>query len=340
MARVTVNGHKDTRLRDRKWLVIVAVLLVICLIPCAYYIGRRIELSGVEEARGDPSAYLTEAPGIDYNGVHYTQKRDLTTLLFMGVDSEEDVQTTGFRQGGQADFLYLWIIDHENKTIYQCQIDRDTITDIVVLGVLGNETGTRKAQISLSHGFGDGGKQSCEYTARAVSYLLGGINIDFYMAFDMLSIGTLNDILGGVQVTIEDDFSAIDPEMTVGSTVLLNAEQAELFVRSRTSIGDGNNVSRMRRQREFLQNAMTAARAAISADANFTGELFDAMSDTMVTDISRGRLINEANQAANYTIEPSWTPDGEHVVAGDGFMEFYADSEDIMNWVVETFYTH
>src|SRR5699024_12834204 len=59
------------------------------------------------------------------------------------------------------------------------------LTPITILGVLGNPSGMRTAQISLSHGFGDGGAQSCELTVEAVSNLLLGEKIDFYVAMNL-----------------------------------------------------------------------------------------------------------------------------------------------------------
>lgn len=68
----------------------------------------------------------------------------------MGVDRDSG------ETGGQADFLQLLVIDDVGKTVKRLPIDRDTMTPITVLGVLGNRSGVRTAQLSLSHGFGDG----------------------------------------------------------------------------------------------------------------------------------------------------------------------------------------
>ena len=46
--------------------------------------------------------------------------------------------------------------------------------------------------------------------------------IDFYVAMNMDGISELNDLAGGVTVTLEDDFSSIDPAMTKGTTLPLH----------------------------------------------------------------------------------------------------------------------
>lgn len=68
---------------------------------------------------------------------------------------------------------------------------------------------------------------------------------------NMDGISELNDLAGGVTVTLEDDFSSIDPAMAKGTTLTLHGDQAETFVRSRMTVGDGTNASRMERQEAF-----------------------------------------------------------------------------------------
>lgn len=48
-----------------------------------------------------------------------------------------------------------------------------------------------------------------------------GESVDFYVAMNMDGISELNDLAGGVTVTLEDDFSSIDPAMTKGTTLTL-----------------------------------------------------------------------------------------------------------------------
>ena len=84
-----------------------------------------------------------------------------------------------------------------------------------------------------------------------------GESIDFYVAMNMDGISELNDLAGGVTVTLEDDFSSIDPAMTRGTTLTLHGEQAETFVRSRMTVGDGTNASRMERQSVYAGGAVS-----------------------------------------------------------------------------------
>ena len=212
------------------------------------------------------------------------------------------------------------------------------MTPITILGVLGDKSGVRTAQISLSHGFGDGKEQSCELTVEAVSNLLLGAQIDFYAAMSMDGVPVLNDWAGGVTVTLEDDFSALDPAMTPGATLTLTGEQAEIYVRSRMSVGVGTNEARMKRQQQYITQATVQLDAKIRESQSAIGELYDALEPYLTTDLSRGRMINELWAARDYGRTALIEPAGEHQVGADGFMQFHADEDGLKQIVLELFY--
>ncbi len=321
---------------------VISILLMIVLGGGLYIAARRAELeAGSHEVpRGDLKGRFEEPRIVEYKGKKYQYRTDLLTILLAGIDRTEQQaeEASGFRNGGQADFLSLLIIDPKKETVTPLQIDRDTMTEITVLGILGNVAGTRNAQICLSHGFGDGKMQSGQFTAEAVSKLLFGVNVDFFMTIQLEGIGQINDALGGVPVTIEDDFSAMDPTMVPGATLTLHGKQAEYFVRSRMNIGVGTNESRMVRQRQYLNNAGELLDLRMQENPNFVGKLFDSLGEYLVTDLSRGRMINEAYGSRNYRRNDIITPKGEHVEGEDGFVEFHVDQSALEELVLAIFF--
>lgn len=296
-----------------------------------------METSGQSQQRGDLTQTEREQTCV-VDGVTYRKKTDIVSILVMGVDRDSTQQADGPYEGGQADFQRLIVVDTANKTVQQLKIDRDTITDVVMLGYLGSPIGTQKMQISLAHGFGDGKEESCEYARQAVEALLGEGTVDFYLAMNLDGIPTLNDLVGGVTVTLEDDFSALDPEMVQGATLTLHGKQAEYFVRSRMNIGEGTNEARMLRQEAYLSQLLTQLRQQLEQEKQRTAEVLDALADYMVTDMPRGRMINEVWAAQDYTVEPPLALEGEHKVAEDGFMEFYPEESSVQQAVLELFW--
>lgn len=319
----------------RQVILLVVVVLFIALI---YFVGTYFERKTKQQERGIVTENVGLLNRVSYNGNTYVEKTGLTTILIMGADNASDSQRYGARQGGQADFLLLLAIDHKDNVIRQLQIDRDTMAEVQMLGVLGNPVGTKSMQICLAHGFGMSSEDNCYYTLQAMNNLLEGVEIDLYLSLDMASIGILNDALGGVTVTLEDDFTEADPQMTKGSTLKLTGEQAETFVRNRMEVGDGTNASRMLRQRAYMTAALELLFGQLRQEPEYMGELYDALDSVMTTNITRGRMLNEANQAYKYEVMTMETLAGEHAVGADGFVEFHAADGAAIEWVVRTLY--
>lgn len=317
--------------------VLIAVAIALVLF---YQGGNWLEhRTDKTEPRGDHTQRYAYDEQIELDGVAYRKRKDVTAILLMGIDTES-VDSTGnsYRNGGQADFLRLLVIDDADKKVAQIQIDRDTMTPITVLGVLGNKSGVRTAQICLSHGFGDGQAKSCALTVEAVSNLMFGIPIDFYIAMNLDGISALNDMLGGVTVTLEDDFSSLDPLMTAGATLTLVGDQAEIYVRSRRNIGIGTNEARMARQELYVSQMLSLLYAHMKKDEEFVGALYDAIAPYLTTDINRGRLINEVWATRDYHRTVAIKPAGVHEMGSDGFMQFHVDEVGLQQIIVDLFF--
>lgn len=330
--------HREVLKRRILFIALLCVALLVLAIIGGRWLEHRMEKP---EARGDAHLRqeLEDIPEIEVDGHTYRLRQHLTTILLIGVDKVSDADTKNtYRNGGQADFLRLLVIDAKEKQIQQIPIDRDTMTPITILGALGNRTGMRTERIGLSHGFGKGKDDSCQLTAEAVSNLLYGVPIDFYIALNLDGISELNDLLGGITVTLEDDFSDLDPTMTKGSTLTLKGDQAEFFVRNRMSVGVGTNESRMMRQQIYLSEVQKKIKERLQGDSNAAGQLFDALEPFLVTNFTRGRLINEAYAAKDYGMGEPFRINGEHIIDKEGFMQFMADEEDVKDIVLSVFY--
>ena len=331
---------------DRKtvfWISLIVVCLLAILIGVVSWIGQSLEYTDqTAETPDDVSERFAEVPATEYKGAFYRPYENLTTILVIGVDRYSTAEETGvsYRNGGQADYLLLLVINDDTETITPIQIDRDTMTKITILGVLGDETGTRVVQICLSHGFGDGKELSCQLTQQAVSWFLNGMDVDFYIAMEMDGIPTLNDAMGGITVTLEDDFSALDPTMVQGATVTLQGIQAEYYVRGRMNIGIGTNEARMERQQVFMDGLTQRISERIHANgsAGFLNDLLDALDPYLLTDMKRGRIINIAWNTRNYDLLDAVKPSGQYEISEYGYNEMHVDEDALNDLVMDIFY--
>lgn len=304
-------------------------------------VGSRLERSDAPEPVGSlDGRFASDELTLRYADRTWTyRKRELTNLLLIGVDwAEMDSPAASGRYAGQADFLLLLTFDKKNRTISTLQIDRDTMTDIRVYGPFGDYTGIRETQICLSHAYGATAAENCENTVWAASRLLGNIPVDGYLALDMSAITALNDALGDVTVTLEEDFSALDPQMVRGATIALQGKQAETFVRGRTGVGDGTNAARMKRQKAFMQKAGDLIAEGLERDSGFAGTLLDALSGHMTMNVTRGWLINKAYESSGYRRTETRTLAGTHALGADGFTEFRADTDALNDLLTASFF--
>ncbi len=266
---------------------------------------------------------------------HYRESV-LTNLLLMGIDRTESTRPeTTAQEGGQADFLLLLTADRETRTLMLTHIDRDTITEMTTYGIFGDPAGSITTQICLSHAFGTTEEQRCGNTVAAVSALFGGIPIDGYVAMDMEDIATLNDALGGVTVTLEEDFSREDPSMTPGTTMTLTGNQAEIFVRYRATVADGTNTNRMKRQRTY----MTAVLEMLETDDDPSAQdLLETMEAEIYTDLTQQELLADFDRWHQYHRETIQTMEGRHTVDEDGFVAFYPEKQWLETYLLQHFY--
>ena len=329
--------HGDRRPRIHwAWLALTVAAGFAVALLCVKGVGdwmepEQVDVYGSLEGRFQPT--LT----FEYGGRTYShQELDYTTILLIGVD-KPTLGSASLRGSGQADFLLLLTIDRENKQVDALQIDRDTVTAVQVYGAFGNPAGSRDTQICLSYAFGSTPETACENTVKAVTDLLAGVPIDHYIALDMAGMSVLNDALGGVTVTLEEDFSDLDPSMTLGATIQLQGQQAEYYLRSRMTVGDGTNKARMSRQAAFMNAAAELLYARMAADADFINQLLKALEPHLVTSCESGWLINQAYTAYKYTRTELVRLDGEHTVGSDGFVEFHPDRNDLMTYIIDTF---
>lgn len=315
----------------------VAALLAVLAVVLVLYGGGRWLEKRAEKPETRTQLPQADQETVEVDGVTYRKKSRLTTILVMGVDHDTQ-DSYEYRKAGQADFLRLVVLDDADKTVQQLQIDRDTMTPVTVLGLLGDRYEPVTEQICLGYAFGDGRQTSCEVTVEAVENLLGGQEIDQYLAMGLDGISTLNDLAGGVTVTLEDDFSAADPAMTKGATLTLQGDQAEIFVRRRMDIGEGTNEARMVRQEEYLAQLSAQLESRVQQDQQFTAQVYDALQPYLVTDLAKGQLVNEVWAAKDDTVEPAIALEGEHKVAEDGFTEFYPTEASIQKAVLTLFW--
>ena len=279
---------------------------------------------------------------IFHNGEVWQYNEDILTFLCVGVDARAgvtDEKVPG--KGGQADAIMLIVANPHKESIQVININRDSMTDIEVYDTDGGYAGTEKKQIALQYAYGDGRVGSCELMEKAVSELFYGIPIHGYAALDMDSIPTLNDSVGGVEVTVPEDMSKYKSGWTQGTEIILKGEDALLYIREREdeSAELGSNLKRIERQKQYLSAFVNKLKENTKSDITYPITLYGKVQKHTVTSLSVDEITYLASTLLGYefSMENISGLSGE-MAMGEKNEEFHIDDEELRTLIIETFY--
>lgn len=337
MSRLSAGRNKKRRLLAG---VLTAVVMIVLFGIVLFAYEKR---SQRREEKGEAGRWNEEDGEIEeqdmqltLNDQVYAYSDQLEAYLLIGTDNsgENPEAVQGFN-GNLADFLVLLLVDHDSGKYGFIQIDRDTITDVPILDEQGDEIGTALEQICTAHWYGQNEEQRNTNTVYTVSQVFGDLPIDGYYCMNMKDIQLLNHAVGGVTVTIEDDLQSVDPDMVPGASIHLTDEQAEKFVRARMSVGDGTNISRLKRQRQYMENLFGLVQQRLSENASYINDLYRELRDVLETDqtnktVSRIAVsVHDCDYIGILTIDGE-SREGSELGDGELHKEFYVDEASIV----------
>lgn len=322
---------------NKNYLKYIAFILVLIFLISAGMIALELW----EKREGRFSGAYVEDGVLTYEGKEYVLRGDVETILVMGLDKFSDQTSSDSHNTGstQADFLMLLVFDNTAKQCSAIQINRDTMANVNRLGLGGVKIGSAKEQIALAYNYtyDDSGKISCRNTADAVSELLMDIDVTHYMSMTMDAVPILNDLVGGVELVVRDDFTGIDDTLVKGQKVTLRGEQALRYIRTRKGLEDSTNSTRMLRQQQYVEALYEEVMSRIKSDENSLIELIGKMDEYMVYDSTEYRMKEMAEKFDMYEFLGIREIEGEQN-AGEKFMEFYPNEDSILSIVIDLFY--
>ena len=314
----------------------VAAVLVIILAIVALFQGFRMrgkealfrnvavetEILPEEKQSGDDRAKIACEQGkeVTYQGEKYVYNEELVSILFLGVDKEafEEGGTVGDGKAGQADALFLLVLDTKTGKSRLIAISRDTMTDVNVYSDLGNFIGTEKLQLCLAYTYGDGKEKSCENTVRAVSRL-------------------------SVRRFLIPSLTIQDPSLKEGERKVLTGEQAQWYVRSRLveekeATADANS-DRIERQKQYLAAFGGKAAEQFRKNPLFLLTLYQKIKDFSVTNLSAAEVtyLGTLLFQGGFQDADILSIKGEASM-GETYAEFHVDEQAMYEMVLEVFY--
>lgn len=341
--------HKRHRRKEKRtgWKTAAIVLSVLVFLAAggtgAFYYLRFSGKGSLKQAANTTAPQMEEEQeGLLYrDGKKYRYNENIVTLLCMGIDTESDLSEVKEVSGesGQADTIFLLVLNPDTRKMKLIGISRDTMTNIHTYDHYGNYIGESKNHLGLAYAFGDGGKKSGEMMVDAVSELFYDLPLHGWCAVNLNAIEKLNNAVGGVNVTLSEDMTLGTRSYSKGENVLLTGAEAESFVRHREMDAEGSNNLRMNRQKQYAVSFFRSAKAALKKDVTLATSLYKDLKDEMATSISLDEAVYLVTEISGMSLDLDEIQMLKGTTKqGSVYEEFYVDEEALKDVIFDTFY--
>lgn len=279
-------------------------------------------------------------PAIIYDGKAYQKKENLTTILVLGIDQRGSIESGTGRAGsnGQSDMIWVVTIDKDTDEVQVITIPRETVVDVDEYYVNGKFYRTVNEQICLQYAYGRNSQEGCELAKEKVEELLG-IPMDYYCAFSMEAIPIIVNAVGGVTVTMTEDYEIPEHTYSTGETVTLTGEEAYEFVHFRDIERYGTNLERMARQKEFLKALVPTVKSKLKKNWFLPFQMYRDLEECMTTDIPMQKLPSFAWTAmkSDFDVENILRIPGEDIHV-DKYDQYIVDEMGLEQLIMDSFY--
>lgn len=324
-------------MRKKSRMALTVMVLIICLfvvILSVLMIFKSLEKrTGAEVTDGEVE---NQSGIITVDGKRYKYRSSNFNVLFMGVDDTGEQKPADMPgDAGQTDCLILLSLNKDTGEVALLQISRDSMTEIDIFDVNGNQYTTITAQIATQYAYAMGEKRSCIATRKQVQKLLMDIPIDGYFSMNLDGIESAVDSFGGMTVTLKADYTDVNPAYLAGETIHMDGKETERFVRYRDITRSGSNGERMERQVLFLSDLFSTIKEKMEGNESFIRKTYSILEPYIVTDLTISQL-EELAKGDFQTEETQYIP-GE-ARKGEIYEEYYVDEEALEKMLLATFY--
>lgn len=304
-------------------LLLVVLLLTACSTPQA---AAPTQPTTAAQPEADWGRTVTR------NGHTWRYNSRLTTVLFLGVDTAEGKEEDNYiGNGGRSDTMILLVLNPDKQSTRTIFISRDTMAEVTVYNQDREKLYDGFMQITMQYAYGDNAKRSCMLSKKAVSKLLLDLPVDYYCSMTLDGIAAAVNALGGLTLTLEQDWTDIHPSYTAGSTVNMDAAMVSRFLRYRDLETSGSNTDRIQRQSWFVRQVFDKLIRSGSLSAD---QVVETVRPYLETDMNADTI--QALSSYKLAPEMDLLPGG--VVAGKRHDEFYVDEEAMKDLLIDIFY--
>lgn len=326
---------------NKKFAAAAALLCIVVLSAGGFFLlHSRREQSRLHVTAGNSVDMKGGYRTITWKDKEYQYNSLITTILYAGLDSTDPLKASEtYSNKARADSISVVILDKKKKKMSILALNRDTMTEIRRYTRTGEDMGTYVSHLGYAYSYGDGGEVSCEDLKEAVENLLG-ISIDEYAVTNQSSITSINDLVGGVTVTVpNDDLAAMYPELKKGVVVTLDDSNVKDFLQHRDTAADFSNEGRIERQQAYVTAYVDLLKNRLASEPDQLWQEIGQMNDYLQTSITKNKYLSLARllEKVSFTDADYYRPTGKDS-AGELHDEFYVDEDALKQLVIDLFY--
>lgn len=326
---------------NKKFAAAAALLCIVVLSAGGFFLlHSKKEQSRLHVTAGNSVDMKGGYRTITWKDKEYQYNSLITTILYAGLDSTDPLKASEtYSNKARADSVSVVILDKKKKKMSILALNRDTMTEIRRYTRTGEDMGTYVSHLGYAYSYGDGGEVSCEDLKEAVEKLLG-ISIDEYAVTNQSSITSINDLVGGVTVTVpNDDLAAMYPELKKGAVVTLDDSNVKDFLQHRDTAADFSNEGRIERQQAYVTAYVDLLKNRLASEPDQLWQEIGQMNDYLQTSITKNKYLSLARllEKVSFTDADYYRPTGKDS-AGELHDEFYVDEDALRQLVIDLFY--
>jgi len=223
--------------------------------------------------------------------------------------------------------------------VHAISVPRDTMVTLQMYTEECEWYGMEQGQITLQYAYGDGQNFSAEQMAKQVSSVLFNIPINGYLAINTNSLWILNEEVGGVDITMDADYTMFNPLFEEGATVHLHGNIMENYIRGRDKEEAGSAYTRMHRIKQYVLAFYDKAVEVLKHDFAMPIRVLNRMQGHMATDVTIDEIVYLLTQVVDcsFSTENIYTLPGE-IIRGEKYEEYYLDQVGVAEIVINLLY--
>lgn len=315
--------------KDKKRRLLI-ILLIIFLLICIFVVAILFDKNGEDDT------YVL--PDFVYEGIEYNKKDNIDLIFFAGLDTFDRYVKEPYRNEYAADSIIVFVLDNKAKTITPIHINSEMMCKFDLLGVGGRIVDSTYGEAYLAHTYGNGELDSLVNVKNTISDILTGISFEYYFSSSMNAVPIVNDALNYIDVYVEEDFSNVDPSLKQNEVNTLKGDQSLTFIRSKISIDDETNISRMNRQEIYFNALFKKAKKLSENDDDIIADTINSINKYLVSNVDIYTLIDLTNTFIEYDLKDSVLIKGDVQEKEDGTIIYVPNEKDIVKICIEYFY--